>query len=368
MSKATITQEVRNKLSVLTGARCSRCNMYLLEDFLTKLPTEFREYAHIIADSNNGPRANPLFTDKESAENIIILCPTCHKMIDTDTKTYTEDVLRELKKNHEERIYYLTSLVNSRKAVPIIFHTKIGDREVTFNNYQIQKAILEENYYPDDKPYLQIIINNSTKDNTESYYLEIIREIDEQLYRYQQIISMNTVVLFGLAPQPLLIYLGTKLQNTSNVIVKQRSRVTNDWCWEDDKTRIIYNFIESKTVHLENEIALVICISDNINDTRIQSVITNSDVWKITVENPNMNIIKNRNMVDDFSLVMMKAFATIKEKYGIDKPIHIFPAMPVSLAIQLGRVWMPKANNSLVIYDQNYTTEDKKFIKTITIE
>ncbi|MBR4963853.1 MAG: SAVED domain-containing protein, partial [Alistipes sp.] len=55
----------------------------------------------------------------------------------------------------------------------------------------------------------------------------------------------------------------------------------------------------------------------------------------------------------------------IKTHHGC-RELHIFPAMPVSAAIEFGRVWMPKADMPLVIYDQN--KERGGFYKTITIE
>ena len=59
----------------------------------------------------------------------------------------------------------------------------------------------------------------------------------------------------------------------------------------------------------------------------------------------------------------------IKDMYGRDCEISIFPAMPVSIAIETGRCWMKKAHPSLIIYDEkngfkkalsiNYGKEEK---------
>ena len=51
--------------------------------------------------------------------------------------------------------------------------------------------------------------------------------------------------------------------------------------------------------------------------------------------------------------MLRHAFDQIKARHGEDAIIHVFPAMPVSAAIEVGRVWMPKADLPLVIYDQN---------------
>ena len=43
----------------------------------------------------------------------------------------------------------------------------------------------------------------------------------------------------------------------------------------------------------------------------------------------------------------------IKALHGQDAVLHVFPAVPVSIAVEIGRVWMPKADLPLCIYDQN---------------
>ncbi len=55
----------------------------------------------------------------------------------------------------------------------------------------------------------------------------------------------------------------------------------------------------------------------------------------------------------------------IKHQHGHMAPLSIFPVMPISCAIELGRVRMPKADMSWIIYDQNH--KKGKFIKALTI-
>ena len=43
----------------------------------------------------------------------------------------------------------------------------------------------------------------------------------------------------------------------------------------------------------------------------------------------------------------------IKTRHGEQAVIRVFPAMPVALAVEFGRILMPKADLSLQIYDEN---------------
>ena len=47
--------------------------------------------------------------------------------------------------------------------------------------------------------------------------------------------------------------------------------------------------------------------------------------------------------------------------------IKVFMAMPAACAVELGRVWMPKADKKLVLFDKNNAV-DVDDIETITIK
>lgn len=50
---------------------------------------------------------------------------------------------------------------------------------------------------------------------------------------------------------------------------------------------------------------------------------------------------------------MRELFNKIKLIHGEDSVIHVFPATSISTAVELGRVWMPKADLPLYLYDEN---------------
>lgn len=62
------------------------------------------EMAHMIAYSENGPRSDPTKTKEElnQADNLILLCPTHHKIIDKFPFQFSIEVLKEMKRQHEK--------------------------------------------------------------------------------------------------------------------------------------------------------------------------------------------------------------------------------------------------------------------------
>ena len=60
------------------------------------------EMAHVIAKDVNGPRGS-LNGGNNIYENLILLCPTHHTLIDKAPELYTADLLLKYKENHENK-------------------------------------------------------------------------------------------------------------------------------------------------------------------------------------------------------------------------------------------------------------------------
>jgi hypothetical protein len=61
------------------------------------------EVAHIIAKHRQGPRGNVELSAeaRNKASNLVYLCPPHHKLVDTELRIYTVQVLRRIKEDHE---------------------------------------------------------------------------------------------------------------------------------------------------------------------------------------------------------------------------------------------------------------------------
>ncbi|MFD2881816.1 HNH endonuclease [Paenibacillus rhizoplanae] len=61
------------------------------------------EECHIISGQKNGPRhdQNRPKDVIDTYDNFILLCRIHHKMIDDQPETFTEDIIKQIKVNHE---------------------------------------------------------------------------------------------------------------------------------------------------------------------------------------------------------------------------------------------------------------------------
>ena len=96
-----------------------------------------------------------------------------------------------------------------------------------------------------------------------------------------------------------------------------------------------------------------------MTDDRITKLLgEDAAIWSVTASEPHNDIL--RRPEDQ----MRSLFDRIKAEHGEDAILHVFPAMPASLAVELGRVWMPKSDLAMTIYDNNRADG---FVPTITI-
>jgi hypothetical protein len=63
-------------------------------------------------------------------------------------------------------------------------------------------------------------------------------------------------------------------------------------------------------------------------------------------------VIRSPDDLIEFRKLARTALAAIKAANPTCGAIHVFPAVPVSIAVELGRVWMPKADLPLIVYDE----------------
>jgi hypothetical protein len=64
------------------------------------------EIAHICAAGDDGPRANKELTPEQRGayENLILLCPTCHTMVDKAPAAFPDEVVLRWKRSHVDKL------------------------------------------------------------------------------------------------------------------------------------------------------------------------------------------------------------------------------------------------------------------------
>lgn len=364
MSVSYIPEKVKTRLWGKAAGRCQYdgCNKPLWLDSLTKAEFNTAYIAHVIADNPGGPRGDVDLSEKLKADisNLMLMCDEHHRLIDRENvEGHPVERLHEMKLKHEGRIELLTSLMENKRSYLLLYGANVGRHSAAVSWKKATQAMLP-NWYPAEKPAIELSLKNSSFQDYEKNYWIIEQE---NLHRkFNQFVTPRLTAghvdhfsIFALAPQPLLIELGRLLSDIPAAEVYQLHREEPNWIWQ--KYPENFDYILHETDACNETVALNLSLSATIDNSRIINVFNRDvSIWTLTIENPNNDFLKSREQLSLFRKKFRQLLDRIKSKHGQDTVLHLFPAVPVSVAVEIGRVWMPKADLPLRIYDQNRQT------------
>lgn len=145
----------------------------------------------------------------------------------------------------------------------------------------------------------------------------------------------------------------------------QLHREPKDWHWRDTSEE--FSYIVKEPSEFTSKAALLISLSGHVGPQRIHDILGNKiSIWELTIQNPHNDFMKSKKQLSLFREHIRELMVRINQEHGQRTPLHVFPAMPVSCAIEFGRARMPKADMPWVIYD--HSIQDQKFVYSIKIK
>lgn len=362
--KTGVSARTRCVLWARAAGRCeyTGCNKALIGDLISGCEDRnFGFVAHIVAEAPSGPRGDIVRSRAllDDVNNLMLLCATHHKLIDVDEKEkHPESRLLRMKAEHEMRVKVATEITADRASHVLRYAAMIGNREAPIAYEEVATAMLPERYPAEGRQTIDVEIRGADYRDHEEEYWHVQREnLSRQIKRkvLERIESRQICHLsvFALAPQPLLMELGVLLGDIVPVDVYQLHREPRGWQWADQDESI--EFVTRRPAAVAGPIALVLAISATVNEQRvIDAVGPDATVWSIEAKNPHNDAMKRRSDLGEFRRLVRSVLNEIKASSGENAKINVFPVLPVSAAVEAGRVWMPKADLPMIIYDQNH--------------
>ncbi|WP_329138152.1 HNH endonuclease signature motif containing protein [Streptomyces sp. NBC_00670] len=139
-NRVKLSQSAKDILWSESGGHCQNPGCRVdLHAFVDQV--HVAELAHIIPASTKGPRATegPDLTESERADptNILVLCPTCHTMIDKGPSQYPAGILRRWKERSQRAraIAFGTPQFTSRDEARAAIEPLLGANRAVFQLY-----------------------------------------------------------------------------------------------------------------------------------------------------------------------------------------------------------------------------------------
>lgn len=363
MSHTSVPDKTKLRLWIAAGGRCQYpgCNAPLYRDDLTLAEMNRSNVAHIIADSPGGPRGDATLSDQLAADfsNLMLMCYDHHHLIDHEgLDDHPVDALRAMKAEHERRIELITGIQSDRKTEVLIYTARIGDffPRVTFAD--AATAILHNQRCP-ASPYPHELGrgNSQVTDDQEAFWkeesLHLEAVVRERIIPPYERGTLKDPSIFAIAPQPLLVLLGHLIRDISAADVYQRHRepAPPSWAWQDHPDG--FDYVVERPESFDGNPALVLALSAPVTDDRITTKISDADIWRITIPNPDNDYLKSARQLQQFRDLIRPLMDEIKGHYPAGSLLNVFPAAPVSVCVELGRAIQPKAHMPLRLWDQN---------------
>lgn len=366
MSKTKIPPKKQNILWAQSAGRCQYdgCNEILYEDLLTRNRFNQSYIAHIIADEPGGPRGHKTLSEllKTDLTNLMLLCDRHHRLIDKeDVAGHPVERLTQMKRRHEDRIRLLTDIKEEKRSNVVLYGSNIGKHDSSLNLNCANQGLIPFRF-PAEAQCIELSLkNNANEDHNQQFWESEVdnleRLFERKITQMRGDRPIKHYSIFGLAPQALLIKLGTLFGDIYPADVYQLKKEPEaTWAWlEDDPSIVSYKI--NKPEHKTDIVALKFSLSATISDERITKVLGNDcSIWELTNNNPHNDFIRRKEHLSEYRTIVRSLLDEIKLFHGEDIKLHVFPAMPVSTSIELGRVWNPKSQLPLVLYDQNWKT------------
>jgi hypothetical protein len=373
--KRDIATSVQCLLWGRAAGRCqfAGCNRPLWKSLVTQEVVNIAEKAHIYAFSTNGPRGNRRISKGKinSIENLFLVCHDCHRKIDREKSggRYGAAFVVRMKADHERRVERVTAIASDKKSHVVLYGANIGDHSSPLNYGDATEALFPFRYPAIDVAIELGTVASSFADRDSAFWemeVESLRRKFATAIRERLAVGdIAHLSVFALAPQPLLVLLGTMLGDIVPADVYQRHREPRaSWQWP--KRAAVPEFIEEPPARHDGRPALLLALSGTVTTDRVMSVLGDTaSVWTITVARPHNDVIKSPRQLSALRSLLRRVLDQIKAAHGQNTVLHIFPVASNSVNIELGRVRMPKADMPWQIYDQLH--EHGGFVPAVTI-
>nr|WP_245757360.1 SAVED domain-containing protein [Amycolatopsis xylanica] len=304
---------------------------------------------------------------RNSAENLMLLCHDQHRVIDHKSlwEVFDVDTLLAMKRRHEERIRKLTGLGHESRTTVLRVVGHIHGRPVELTSASVTTALLANNRFPDsilrgaDEFEIDLRAIPGEPISSLAYWAAARNHLEDGLRHLCTQVrkeAVNHVSVFALARIPVLVLLGTYLDKMLQVdIYPKRREGKKVWGFDDFGATVRFGSEILRVGKDPTRVAILCSISGSIDINRLPpEVLDSHTIYELRPNTmlPTPELISTKAALDQFSQAWRILLSTIEVDHPGVSAIPIFPAVPPAAAISIGRHLLRAAHPPLHIYDR----------------
>lgn len=365
----TISATTRYQLWGRAAGHCEICHRSLEEDGAFKMSGNFSNIAHIRAQSADGPRydENQTAGERDGIDNLLLLCPICHKNIDVDSRDdFPVERLLSIKAEREKAIRDYASLASIPKLNIITCAYPIRGEAVSIKDSEWKAAVYDLGMTHASSRAFDVSAPYTEGKHAADGLQQAAADMEARVERFKEIIEEPDCLIgiFALAPQPLLIKLGTLLSDKQAAIPFQWHRNGPDWSFRNESSGVDYSFrIVREGDSNATDVALTLSLSASVNVASLPEGTALFPLVELAADKPGIEIVSSIEDVARFGDEVASVVSNIHERYPRIERLHVFPAAPAPLASKFGMAVNRNLFEEMVIYDK----QDGKFSEALRL-
>jgi SMODS-associated and fused to various effectors sensor domain len=371
-SRGTIPEVQSRRVWAASAGRCAICGADLLEGRLTHAPLTLGELAHIVgATTGEGsPRGQAGLSaeGRNKAENLMLICAGEHDEIDRAgaSDVLTIERLTAIKRDHEDWVHRVTGLDRNRGTVVLRVIGAVRGNPVELSRPTASATVLNcDGRFPDfplslERDGIEIDLRQiaGEAEPSAAYWQSAKDKIDEVIsHKLDDGIRQGKVAhlsVFAFARLPLLIYLGSRLDDTVETAIYQRHRSSETWDWIDDAEVDFVVEVGPAPDQTAKEAVLILNVSGSIQVDEMPAALL--DLPRLTIHpattTPSPDVVSSAQALRSFERTVREVLSEIEATAKAVERLHVFAALPMSAGVVLGRVHDPQVHPTLVVYNR----------------
>ena len=373
-----VKPKTAQKVFMASAWRCQfdGCGEDLSSHFATDEHANYSYLAHIVASSVDGPRGDaalsPLLAN--DAENIMLLCDKCHRLIDRVAPAlYTTEKLRAMRARNVADVKRLLAGLQYPPAEPIMLIGNVTGQPHHYSKRNVEDAMLNVGLRPSkDEPeyfcYNSYILHNP---HSAGYWGCLFESLSTDIPRLKALLNSSArgharphLAVFPVHSTSVLMLGGRLIGDTAGVSVFQfhRDKVAGNeggqWAWPSDAAEPSpdkYQLELLKDFSGENEACLLVSLTFDIAHDRLTTQCFESGALqlptiKLTADRFGSDVIDHPKDLELFGAKLDEAIRILQDKWKVQR-IHLFVGAPASTCFRAGQKMQARNQATYVCYE-----------------